>query len=135
MLAAYLRGSSVRLVVLSACDSARADPTDSFAGVAPRLVQAGLPAVVAMQSFLPDPLAPVFTAAFYRALADGRPVDTAITPAGWRSSATRQQKPTGASRYSIWLPAMASCGKPTPRRHLSVRRLRRRPFSLLFRGR
>lgn len=79
VLAAYLRGSSVRLVVLSACDSARADPTDSFAGVAPRLVLAGLPAVVAMQSFLPDPLAPVFTAAFYRALADGRPVDTAIT--------------------------------------------------------
>lgn len=79
VLAVYLRGSSVRLVVLSACDSARTDPTDSFAGVAPRLVQAGVPAVVAMQSFLPDPLAPAFTAAFYRALVDGRPVDAAVT--------------------------------------------------------
>ncbi|MCX7671029.1 MAG: CHAT domain-containing protein [Anaerolineae bacterium] len=79
VLAAYLRGSSVRLAVLDACDSARVDPADSFAGVAPRLVQAGLPAVVAMQTALPDLLAPVFATAFYRALADGRPVDAAVT--------------------------------------------------------
>jgi len=79
VLAAYLRGSSVRLAVLNACDSARADPTDSFAGVAPRLVQAGVPAVVAMQTYLPDALAPAFAAAFYRALADGQAVDAAVT--------------------------------------------------------
>ncbi len=79
VLAAYLRGSNVRLVILNACDSARSDPADSFAGVAPRLVQAGLPAVVAMQTYLPDPCAPVFAAACYRALADGQPVDTAVT--------------------------------------------------------
>ncbi|MGC8780510.1 MAG: CHAT domain-containing protein [Anaerolineae bacterium] len=79
VLATYLRGSGVRLAVLSACDSARVDPADSFAGVAPRLVQAGLPAVVAMHTYLPDPLAPVFAAAFYRVLADGRPIDAAVT--------------------------------------------------------
>ncbi len=78
VLASYLRGSSVRLVVLNACESARTDPTDSFAGVAPRLVQAGLPAVVAMQTFLPDPIAPIFSGAFYRGLADGLPVDAAV---------------------------------------------------------
>lgn len=79
VLASYLRGSSVRLAVLNACESARADPADSFAGVAPRLVQAGLPAVVAMQTFLPDTAAPVFSGAFYRSLADGSPVDAAVS--------------------------------------------------------
>ena len=64
VLASYLRGSSVRLAVLNACESARTDPADSFAGVAPRLVQAGLPAVVAMQTFLSDAAAPVFSGAF-----------------------------------------------------------------------
>lgn len=78
VLASYLRGSSVRLAVLNACESARTDPADSFAGVAPRLVQAGLPAVVAMQTRLPDAAAPVFSAAFYRGLADGLPVDAAV---------------------------------------------------------
>jgi hypothetical protein len=78
VLASYLRGSSVRLAVLNACESARTDPADSFAGVAPRLVQAGLPAVVAMQTLLPDAAAPVFSGAFYRALADGWPVDAAV---------------------------------------------------------
>jgi hypothetical protein len=78
VLASYLRGSDVRLAVLNACESARTDPTDSFAGVAPRLVQAGLPAVVAMQTLLPDAAAPVFSGAFYRALADGWPVDAAV---------------------------------------------------------
>ena len=79
VLASYLRGSSVRLAVLNACESARTDPADSFAGVAPRLVQAGLPAVVAMQTLLPDAAAPVFSGAFYRGLADGLPVDAAVT--------------------------------------------------------
>ncbi len=79
VLAGYLRGSSVRLAVLNACESARTDPADSFAGVAPRLVQAGLPAVIAMQTFLPDPVAPTFSGAFYRALADGWPLDAAVT--------------------------------------------------------
>jgi len=78
VLASYLRGSSVRLAVLNACESARTDPADSFAGVAPRLVQAGLPAVVAMQTFLPDAAAPAFSGAFYRGLADGLPVDAAV---------------------------------------------------------
>lgn len=79
VLAAYLRGSSVRLAVLNACESARTDPADSFAGVAPQLVRAGVPAVVAMQTYLPDALAPIFAAAFYRSLADGQAVDVAVT--------------------------------------------------------
>ncbi len=80
-LAALLRGSSVRLVVLNACESARGDPADSFAGVAPRLVQSGVPAVVAMQAALLDRAALQFSTAFYGALADRDTVDAAVTAA------------------------------------------------------
>ena len=95
VLAGYLRGSSVRLAVLNACESARTDPADSFAGVAPRLVQAGLPAVIAMQTFLPDEAAAKFARAFYRALADGWPLDAAVT-------ASRQALFGHSPESSIW---------------------------------
>jgi hypothetical protein len=95
VLAGYLRGSSVRLAVLNACESARTDPADSFAGVAPRLVQAGLPAVIAMQTFLTDEAAMKFARAFYGALADGWLLDAAVT-------ASRQALFGHSPRSSIW---------------------------------
>jgi CHAT domain-containing protein len=76
-----LRGSSVRLAVLNACESARTDPRESFAGVASQLVRAGLPAVIAMQTYAPDESAAQFSRAFYGALADDWPVDAAVTAA------------------------------------------------------
>ena len=95
VLAGYLRGSSVRLAVLNACESTHTDPADSFAGVAPRLVQAGLPAVIAMQTFLTDEAAVKFARAFYRALADGWPLDAAVT-------ASRQALFGHSPESSIW---------------------------------
>jgi hypothetical protein len=81
VLAGLLRGSSVRLAVLNACESARIDSRDSVAGVAPQLVRAGLPAVVAMQTYLPDEAAVQFSRAFYGAIADDWPLDAAVTAA------------------------------------------------------
>jgi CHAT domain-containing protein len=81
VLAGLLRGSSVRLAVLNACESARTDPRESFAGVAPQLVRAGLPAVIAMQTYAPDEAATQFSRAFYGAIADDWPVDAAVTAA------------------------------------------------------
>lgn len=81
VLAGLLRGSSVRLAVLNACESARTDPQESFAGVASQLVRAGLPAVIAMQTYAPDESAEQFSRAFYGALADDWPVDAAVTAA------------------------------------------------------
>lgn len=81
-LATKLRGiDSLRLVVLNACDTARAGGAagrDPFAGVATALVLAGIPAVVAMQSPIDDAYALVFSAAFYRQLARGRSVEEAM---------------------------------------------------------
>ncbi len=72
----------LQLVVLNACQSARmaaGDALHSFAGVASALVLGGVPAVVAMQSWISDPAAIAFSKTFYKSLADGDPVDTAIT--------------------------------------------------------
>jgi hypothetical protein len=78
-LARELRGSGVAVVVLNACQSAAEDTGPSFMGLAPALVQAGTPAVVAMQFAIEDASARSFSQALYRALADGWPLDAAVT--------------------------------------------------------
>ena len=54
---------------------------DAFAGVAQMLMLGGLPAVVAMQFEIRDTIARDFTRAFYKPLAEGLPVDTAVAEA------------------------------------------------------
>jgi CHAT domain-containing protein len=76
-LAVLLGDSGVALALLNACRTG-ARQGGPFAGVAPALVRAGLPAVVAMQAPLPDEGAVRFGRNFYAALADGLPVDAAV---------------------------------------------------------
>jgi WD40 repeat protein len=71
----------LRLVVLNACEGARADPTDPFAGTAQVLIQQGIPAVVAMQFEITDLAAITFTSELYAAVADGYPLDAALSQA------------------------------------------------------
>jgi WD40 repeat protein len=71
----------LRLVVLNACEGARADPTDPFAGTAQTLIQQGIPAVVAMQFEITDLAAIAFTSELYAAVADGYPLDAALSQA------------------------------------------------------
>ena len=77
-LAQLLRGTSVRLALLNACESASAADGEAFGSVAVALSRSGLPAVVAHQLAMPDRSAIPFGAAFYRALARGQPVDAAV---------------------------------------------------------
>jgi CHAT domain len=72
---------SMRMAVLNACEGARTDPGDPFAGVAETLVRRGVPAVVAMQFEFTDQAAVEFAPALYGALAAGLPVDAAVTEA------------------------------------------------------
>ncbi|MGB0383596.1 MAG: CHAT domain-containing protein [Ardenticatenaceae bacterium] len=72
---------SLRLVLLNACDGGRAALNNPFAGTAQRLVQKGLPSVIAMQFAVSDKAAITLTEEFYQALADGYPVDGALTEA------------------------------------------------------
>lgn len=73
-----LRGRGVRLVVLGACEGGRRDQFNAWTGVAAALVRAGIPAVVAMQYSILDVNAITFSQSFYRALAAGQPVDSAV---------------------------------------------------------
>ncbi len=71
----------LRMVVLNACRSARADLVDPYGGMAQGLVQQDATAVVAMQFPISDRAAVAFTGAFYGALVDGLPVDQAASSA------------------------------------------------------
>lgn len=101
-LANYLRDHhSLRLVVLNACDGARASLTDPFGGTAQSLVRKGIPAVIAMQFPITDNAAIDFANGFYKAIADYSPVDAAMADARlamkveWGTPALYMRSPDG----------------------------------------
>jgi outer membrane protein assembly factor BamD (BamD/ComL family) len=71
----------LRLAVLNACEGARTSMEDQFSGTAQSLMRQGLPAVIAMQFRITDIAAITMAREFYTALADGYPVDAALTEA------------------------------------------------------
>ncbi len=74
----------MKLVVLNACKGAQVSPTKPFLGIAPQLVEKGVPAVVAMQYSIYDDVAVYFCRRFYQSLFKGKfmgKVDLALTKA------------------------------------------------------
>ncbi len=76
-------GEPPHLVYLVACESAsrEAKGPDAFVGLGPKLVQAGVPAVVAMQALVPVHTARKVTGEFYRRLMEHGVVDQAMSQA------------------------------------------------------
>jgi outer membrane protein assembly factor BamD (BamD/ComL family) len=72
---------NLRLVVLNACEGARTSAEDPYTGVAQTLVRQGLPAVLAMQFEIFEDAAVTLAQEFYGAIADGYPVDAALSEA------------------------------------------------------
>jgi hypothetical protein len=83
--------SGVRLVFLASCQTATQSPTDAYAAFAPRLVRAGVPAVLAMQDRVPVETARAFAQVFYRQLLRHGLVDLAANQA--RASMLSGQRP------------------------------------------
>ena len=80
-LALALQGlSDLRLVVLNACRTAEAQGRARDA-VAVRLIQSGMPAVIAMQAPIPDDVAVAFSAELYSSLSQGRRLERAVCAA------------------------------------------------------
>lgn len=77
-LATLLRNTSVRLVVLNACKTSTVSSTALLRGIAPALMAANIPAVVAMQSSILDTAGKAFAEEFYRVLATGTPIDACV---------------------------------------------------------
>ncbi len=72
---------TLRLVVLNACEGAHGGGLDIFSSTASILVRRGIPAVLAMQYEITDRAAVEFARGFYEAVADGLPVDAAVSEA------------------------------------------------------
>ena len=70
---------ALRLVVINACESASTGAAGVFSSTAAKLMNEGVPAVVAMQFEITDPAALAFAASFYEAVARATPVDQAVT--------------------------------------------------------
>lgn len=79
MLADYLSGTTVRLVVLSGCETGVDATTHRFAGLAQHLMHSSsIPALIAMQFAVADEAAIAFNRGFYEALTCGEPVEVAM---------------------------------------------------------
>ncbi len=76
-------GTLPHAVFLVACESAKreAEATSPFVGLGPKLVQAGIPAVVAMQEEVPVEMARLLSGEFYARLAEHGEVDRALNQA------------------------------------------------------
>lgn len=72
---------SLGLISLATCESAQSDNPQSFLGIAPQLVQRGVPAVVAMQYEVYIKTAKVFLEEFYTVVAARKPIDWATQSA------------------------------------------------------
>lgn len=72
---------ALRLAFLNACQGAQGAQRNPFGGVAQKLVQQGLPSVLAMQFPISDRAAITLAHTFYQALADGYPIDAATSEA------------------------------------------------------
>jgi tetratricopeptide (TPR) repeat protein len=127
----------LRLAVLNACEGARTSSEDQFAGTAQSLMQQGIPAVIAMQIRITDQAAIVLSHEFYGALADGYPVDAALTEARkaiktqgndleWGTPVLYMRSPDGQI-FDIAQPAMTkrppSVPAPDPKETARVERI------------
>jgi hypothetical protein len=77
-MAVALRHTEVRLVVLSACQTAVTAAEGMWTGAAPALLRAGVPLVVAMQCSVPADTAATFARQFYASLAYGKSLIEAV---------------------------------------------------------
>jgi len=78
---ALLQGTQLSLVSVIALDSAYFGVDKAFDSLAPAALQAGVPAYLGLQSGIMDTSAIRFARSFYAALADGLPLERALTEA------------------------------------------------------
>ena len=68
-----VQGRNIKLAMLNACRSAQSESSEAAMGLAPALVRAQVPAVIAMQASISDEGAKRFSRLFYELLAQGYP--------------------------------------------------------------
>lgn len=115
--------TSLRLVVMNSCESAKGSPEDVFSSTASIMVRQGIAAVIAMQHEITDQAAIELSRVFYEALADGYPVDAALAEARvavsvgvtntveWGTPVLTTRAPDGAL-FELGAPGIPGVGKP-----------------------
>jgi hypothetical protein len=78
-LAKILGGRGIRLIVLSACETASGNYSEPFSVIAETLVNVGVPAVVANQFSVPDSMVAAFVGALYAELLKTGDIDQAMS--------------------------------------------------------
>jgi hypothetical protein len=72
----------LRLAIINSCEGARVSRIDSYAGVAPKILQSGeIPAALAMQFRITDRAAVTFAKLLYQGLADNRSLEDSLAKA------------------------------------------------------
>ena len=80
--ATWLQDEPLRLVFLNACNTGTTGQNNGlhpFAGVASSLISSGVPSVLAMQFPITDEAAIIFAQTFYKRIAQGLPVEQAVS--------------------------------------------------------
>lgn len=98
--------TQTRLVVLNACESGSTGSAHALSGLAPRLLQRDVPAVVAMQYHISDKSALIFSSDFYRSLVSGNRVDVAV------AEGRRALYQDAGSDYIDWATPVLFLGSP-----------------------
>ena len=96
----------LRLVFLASCETANRSQADSTRGLAPKLVAAGVPAVLAMQDLVGVDVARKFAATFYKQLLEHGYVDLASNEA--RSAVLTAALDSATSLSSAAIPVLFS---------------------------
>ncbi len=82
LLSLWKKGASrVPCIVLSACQTAQADTERAIPSFTQVLIQQGVPHVIGMRRSVADTAATYFAGYFYRAVAEGLPIDRAVVEA------------------------------------------------------
>lgn len=77
----FTEASDLRLAVLNACQTGSTDESRALSGLAPRLLQRHIAAVIAMRYPLSDRAGIIFSRTLYSVLAAGQPLETAVNEA------------------------------------------------------
>jgi hypothetical protein len=112
-LIALLGGRGVRLIVLSACDTAAGNFGDGFAVIAEALVRRGIPAVIANQVPVKDNTVAVFVGAVYEQLLQSGDIDLAVGEGRLSLFADLESQESGERAAVEW-------GIPTLYRHVAA---------------
>ncbi len=96
----------LRLIVLSACQSAKTSGLDAFDSVATGLLQADVPAVLAMQFSILDTSAIELARVFYAELARGRTPEEALRQTRLALRHLDEARPSDLRRFDWGVPAL-----------------------------